>query len=388
MISINKDNGNSLIASMFLCETMLCSMIVQIVPIPNISVWLMMFLTVVSFVLNKRLLKMSIVHAFIPWTIIIGLLCVSGLSNGFDNVSKYMIYFCVFGTTAAIISINTINPISLYKYVIIIQTLYLIIYFARIRRPFLNSGNAYYADSMGIAYAMVTEIYLAIIAYFNRCVFPFRRRYHFLMIIDTILSIFVILIDCRSRGPIIAVVIAAIMVYMTQTKGIKKIVSVIIVGVAIMYCAYHFIDIVQFVYGFFKNYNIEIAALKKIIFLNQTDLGVLNGRKTIYYIAIENILKSPIIGHGIGYFESLGFNYPHNIILELLLDFGVLGIMIMIFIIIKFIQDVGKLDSQKRCLFMLVFFVGEMILNFSSTIWLYPPFWLLLFMVFSTKNYE
>lgn len=42
MISINKDNGNSLIASMFLCETMLCSMIVQIVPIPNISVWLMM----------------------------------------------------------------------------------------------------------------------------------------------------------------------------------------------------------------------------------------------------------------------------------------------------------------------------------------------------------
>ncbi|MDP4551663.1 O-antigen ligase family protein [Alkalihalobacillus macyae] len=92
------------------------------------------------------------------------------------------------------------------------------------------------------------------------------------------------------------------------------------------------------------------SSLKKVI--NERIIGVTfrstgeiytSGRDTIYSDALTMIKESPLIGYGInsfGYYSNYG--YPHNLLLELMLDIGFLGLIyfiILLFYSIRIIID-------------------------------------------------
>src|SRR5690606_30091320 len=61
-----------------------------------------------------------------------------------------------------------------------------------------------------------------------------------------------------------------------------------------------------------------------------------SGRNDLYEKAIEYISKSPIIGYGVfGMFSEFGF-YPHNLILEVLLQGGLVYLILILFCLFYF----------------------------------------------------
>ena len=71
-----------------------------------------------------------------------------------------------------------------------------------------------------------------------------------------------------------------------------------------------------------------------------------SGRDIIYKETVEKISESPLFGYGLnGYTAVIGgrFNYPHNIILEVLLDVGFLGLILFSILLVFSIISIYKL---------------------------------------------
>lgn len=75
-----------------------------------------------------------------------------------------------------------------------------------------------------------------------------------------------------------------------------------------------------------KNGKIQIDDVKEYKFIT--------GRVTLYKCAIGEFLNNPILGNGVFYFEKKYGTYPHNWLLELLCDLGIIITTIICFFII------------------------------------------------------
>lgn len=124
-----------------------------------------------------------------------------------------------------------------------------------------------------------------------------------------------------------------------------------------------------------------------------------NGRDSIAYYAMEAIRDGGIIGQGaFGDRPYIAphywWGYSHNIILELLCDFGIiLGpvlIGLLLFALLK-VLFAPKKDTYRYSFIVLLSICGKMIV--SDTIWGFPQFWallgiLILFAVNSKSKYH
>lgn len=72
----------------------------------------------------------------------------------------------------------------------------------------------------------------------------------------------------------------------------------------------------------------------------RTSSGV---RIYLWASAINEIIKSPIIGHGLGFYEKKYHLFPHNVILEVWCDFGVFGLIGLLFVASSFIYITLKI---------------------------------------------
>ncbi len=379
-MTFNRKKSNSLIVSLFLCETFVCKIITCIIPIPKISVLLMVLLSIVSLVINNRISLICLKRTVLLWLFIQLLLIISGLINGFSNVSNYWQYFMVFGTSAAVISMNDFDVNYLIKYTSIIYAVFFVVYFIAIRKSFLDSGDTYYGDSMGISYAMTIIVYVLILYCFYKRSIILSKKVVFLLFADALVALFIILFDCRSRGSVLALVCALLIVFIARSTTQKRIVRIIAGATISIVIVFNYNNILTGVYYFLNAHNIEVRFLNKMIYLSRSNIGLLNGREMLYDEAYKHISSNLMMGHGIGYLESYGFGYVHNIFLEILLSFGIIGMVIIIALFILFMRRVFLMhDDLAVVKFFLLFFSGEMMLNFSSSYWLYPSFWLMIF---------
>lgn len=111
------------------------------------------------------------------------------------------------------------------------------------------------------------------------------------------------------------------------------------------------------------------------------------GRLEIYLDTLQ-IIKNNIFGIGIyGYLEkmpkySFGF-YPHNIFLEILLQFGIFGFIIFIFLTFFILFNIAKIKEKKIKIFMIVFLILDSSLLISGSYLKNIYFWMTLFFVFN-----
>ena len=384
---INKKEGNSLLISMFISETIICSMIVCIIPISQISALLMAFIGAMSICLNRSIPKRSVYRVALSWFLIILLFMISTLVNGYKTLINYLIYFIVFGSMGALLSINEVNIKSVSKYLTIIYALYIVIYFFSLRQKLLNSGEQYYMESMGIAYALTTIIYLSLVYYFYRDVLYLDKVIKILLYIDSLIALAIMLIDCRARGPILGVIVAFFVLLLTKVKGIKKIVIITIMGIITVVFIHNFLPIIEWLNNFLNRYNISFPALSKIIYLSTSQDGLSNSRNLFYGLAFEMIKRNIFFGHGIGYFETLGMGYVHNLLLDILLSVGVIGFIIIGgMFLFYFYRTLVYYSKVTQAYMYFLIFVGVTMLMFSSSLWFYPPFWAFFFGMINIKH--
>lgn len=103
-----------------------------------------------------------------------------------------------------------------------------------------------------------------------------------------------------------------------------------------------------------------------------------NGRNRLWTSAIELIKEHPILGCGVYADRYFGGIYCHQIILEILLDFGVIiGTVIIVLLIKGIIEMLFKCEDKNWKLLFIVFLSMSIIrLNVSSSFWCDTNFWI------------
>lgn len=117
----------------------------------------------------------------------------------------------------------------------------------------------------------------------------------------------------------------------------------------------------------------------KSLFGTNTSIDVTNGRADLYKKAFELFLESPIYGHGpMGFLTKSGYSiYPHNIFMEILCDYGLIGFVglmsLLIYILYKYYINL-KVDWTV-CIVFGMFSVKLIELMFSGSFITSGQFW-------------
>ncbi|MCI4249886.1 hypothetical protein GTY48_05705 [Bacillus thuringiensis] len=286
----------------------------------------------------------------------------------------YMFYYCILGYYAMSLKSNTV---MLLKCMIYISSLSII-----------AMGAIFEDMDLGRAYSMVPGVVAVLIFlkfYSKKLNIPL-----FVCIVINLVSMFK-LIMTANRGVIIAICFTLIVILLnsfdSNGKKLKvsamKITSYFIIGILILVAILNFKQILDILLQISKSLNIEAYFLEK--FKIYVELGdVTNGRTDIYEETIAGIIKSPLWGHGIGVFhydESTNTSfYPHNFILQLLYDGGILlGLPFIVKAIrITFAIIVGRIkEKDDFCLVAFMVCASIPQVSFSSNIWMVPAFWML-----------
>jgi len=113
------------------------------------------------------------------------------------------------------------------------------------------------------------------------------------------------------------------------------------------------------------------------------DLNNTSGREDVYKTDINNIKNSPIIGYGFFNYYHLVNNIPHNIILEILLISGFIGLIISLgigyFLFKKYVRNFEE-NSPDR-LVGYIFLYPITMLMFSTNFLIVSEFWFVIFYV-------
>lgn len=216
------------------------------------------------------------------------------------------------------------------------------------------------------------------------------------------LSILVVSFFFANRMAIVSIFFiyqCALLMQVRSTRDlIKKIVGVIIQGFFIIVVALNMGFILKLINNFLINSNFTFYALIKLERMLTDTGGILagiqsssSGRDTLYSEGLDLIRKNNFLPQGISGFNFVGTDnlvtlYPHNFIIELLINFGFLGFVVLLVFLYLFFKSLK--GQTKDAMFLLLIFIVFSVtkLFVSSSIWLAPCLWALIgFMENSNK---
>ncbi len=368
---------NSLLIAIVIAETNICSIITTFIAIPMISV-ILMGITICAILLeNRGSLKIDR-RVFVSFILICLLLIFSMLLNGIEVAGNRLLYFLTFGA-GAMFAVNTrFDKVRVFSYLIYIYILHLIIYFLFQRSAILNSDD-YGPIQLGLVYSIIPgfNITLACLLFHN----GFLSGKKLLLGLCPILflgCVFVIFFDCYSRGALVTTIICVMIISWKKIgKFLKIVLLIFIMSITVLFISNVDNLIVSALDNFSGN---NVKALAKLSLMNNMG-DVTNGRGDLYDIAVQLIKENPLFGYGVGYFENSNDSYfPHQFFLEIMCEFGIIGLILFFVPIAKSFGVAFKEDDNVSSLFRMVLLLSSFLpLMFSSSLWLFPLFWVAYF---------
>jgi hypothetical protein len=369
---------DSWVVALFLAESSICSSINTFISIPFISVIIMFVLLLIVMVSHKGRIRYNTdcVYMYLGISAILG---ISILINGREYVQQYIFYFATFGLTALVFVTLKINYKLVFINMIWIYLIVLIVYFIQGRKQLLESDN-YWTIQMGIAYAYVIPVFFSFtyIILKNRFFKHFGQVYLWLAIFEVIASCYIVLFDCGTRGAVLTIILGcALIVLGTLEKGKKTILYILLIGIGGMIFS-QLGNILKWIGTAFGNSDIlSLRKFAQMIAEGNAD----NGRLPYYQDAIKFFLNSPVIGNGVGYFEKYHEGvYVHEVVLQVLCEYGVIGTSMVCCAFILFLKKLFSCSVSIEKLFMVILLCISLILFYSSTYWLLPSFWFMIFL--------
>ena len=210
-------------------------------------------------------------------------------------------------------------------------------------------------------------------AYFYKETLKFR--YLLLLSLGNIL-----LLIYGSRFTFLLGVLASIIfLYSSKRKWVKRLITISVIALPIIY--FNLKLIFSILIGLFNRYNIPTESLRRLV----GSLNIVNSGNSLFYDRLIwysetlNIIKeNPIFGVGtFGYegkisymlYNGDGTFYPHNIFLEILLHFGIVGFLAFLIIIVLIIRKIhySKKNVKRLDSIELIFFIMSLGLLVSGS---------------------
>lgn len=227
-------------------------------------------------------------------------------------------------------------------------------------------------EYMRFGYGMLPSLLIAI--YFMR---QKHKLFNFFITISSFSMIFI----WGSRGPLIGLIIFLfiMIIYDRNIKLSKKVIFVTLVTISFIYLFFFkgFEKILNFLYFDLRLQTYSIAKLRMM--LKDGLEASSSGRDQIYEMFLRHIEEHLLFGSGIGITHTLWDLTPHNLFLQLLLEFGIVGGFMILFIfswLIYRLFSIRKFDNELCLLLSIIFAVSFGRLLVSSDLWLRQELWL------------
>lgn len=348
----------------------------------SVMTFLYMFIVgaiiIVGFFQQKTLLPRLNTHAFLIFSYI----CFLFLFSSVFLKETYTVtpHFIVFTLCAFLVPFwSQIDTKILLKSIM----LYPVIGITRLSSIFVFITDWNEWISMGLSYAFLVPIASTIVYLFHY--FKDENWYGkiiTLALTGVNLTYLVMLLQFGSRGPLfILAVLIGTLFCIKYDKRIDKVTinrhRVWLVVIAAIVVILFFSYTVSLIGDMLSSIGVSSRAVNKLLALeSEGDLS--NGRSPITHLAIEGFFSSPIWGHGFDQFlANTGYVYPHNFILQMLYDGGL--IMVLLIIPKTIVLSIRKLKFCSQDLFALftfLFTIGVLGGLFSEDLWKQPMLWI------------
>ena len=239
--------------------------------------------------------------------------------------------------------------------------------------PFNDYGI--FSSYMGFGYSLILPCYLGL--------YIIRKRFHIKYFI--LLEIFCVFeaIIYSNRGVIISIIIFNLIYELFVNKNsFKKFIKIVTASTIALIVFLNLKLIVDYLYSYLIARNQSSYSLLSIkgYLDNKNVSNLLSGRDVIWENSIYTFNKNPILGNGIGYFESKFNTYTHNIFLDILISFGLLGFIILsITLAISFYKIIKTQDPSQKLFLMMAFILSFPKLLLSTTYYSEFYIWIILF---------
>lgn len=234
------------------------------------------------------------------------------------------------------------------------------IYFVLILLGFAYWKKHFY--SMSLSYFMLLPT-----LYFTYLSFKNRRVKYMALAFLSVINIFFL----GSRGPLLCWIIFFAFCLIFSTRKSTKILSLLLV--ILFACSFSYIlEIFSYM---LSGFSINSRSFQYI--LSGQLLSNYSGRDILFDTIISLILRNPILGNGLGADIIATGQYTHNLILDLLLHYGI--IVGSIFLLTICFMIMLSLLYEKDRLYWLVFFCSGFVpIMFSSTYLRFVLLWIFL----------
>lgn len=263
------------------------------------------------------------------------------------------------------IFLDVLLPIAKVKLVLalVVQTIILIVPSRDI------FGGDYQTAAYSIIVGLISTYYLAL-----------RNRKK----IDVFLSILgtLILMVCGSRGIFVSLIFFWAIYFISQTSNKQKIAIVLSVAIASLFFSFKEIiaPVASVAESFGFSTHLTDALAQGAVFEDES--------RELLYAGFWALIWQEPLGYGImgdryiSYFTGIFWKpiYPHNIFLELMVDFGyVIGIVLSLFLVYYIFKNVLFSKNRKYMMTLLVLTSTSLIkLFFASSFWIDQMFFMLI----------
>ena len=280
-----------------------------------------------------------------------------------------------FGVIASLVSAMPINEHSLSKYMKLFAAInfLMLAYLVLFRQDlYLNIDVMNY---MTYGYWMLTSS--LVFAHFY-C----RDNDIFMLLLTIVSGIFIF--SFGSRFGLVCFVIGTFCLYL-YSHGLSKRVFILICLLLVVstLIVVNLKLILLYMLNIAESYEIVPTSLYRLLKLvNDGFATATSSRDNLYMTSLQIIQNNPI-GLGIyGYYRELLdgatglFRYPHNIVLQFLLEYGIYGtsIIILFFVVITYL-NLRLIEPTKGWLFVLLMMINIKLLVTGSYLW-EPAFWM------------
>lgn len=292
-----------------------------------------------------------------------------------ENTLSYFYSFLVYAVIPLYFLSNVKNYAAVLFYYSIIASIVAILYF---RDPII--GYKISGDYMQFGFSVMLP------AFTGLCIlsFYFKKR----ILILAVLIIFIYSFIFCNKGVIITqlIILVFYIVYDSNRFKFKRLLLVVATLWLLLLLAEPILEYGFHILNFFGGESsYSLNTILKII--NGDGDSIFNVRLSIWNDAITLILQKPWFGWGVGWFEKIypSQPYPHNFILQIFVEYGIVGFSIFfIFFLLSIYVTFKVVKSNEKKVFLITMLLTWIVpLCISLSYWNVSSFWVYILVTMS-----
>ncbi|MED4016047.1 O-antigen ligase family protein [Sutcliffiella cohnii] len=322
----------------------------------------------ISIIFNRNFISKTFLVGLVLINILIIALLLDILFRNNGVISTRLYEFFIYGVIPIVLMSKVKNFKNFFQVYILLSIVVFFIYFLDPFNDFLISTSY-----MVFGFQVMLPAFLG----FHIGRIEFKYKY---FIIFEVITFWLILFFGNRMAAIACISFLIIIDIFYRNKSYKKILKYVLILLLSIITIINLESILENVSNYLEGKGLSSYTIRSTLYyLNGTIDSYSAGRNILWENAIEMIKNNPIIGWGVGYYESIYNIYVHNFILEILLSYGMIGFVFFILLIMNSIIQIVKSEKYLKLFGLIIFCISFPKLFTSIYIFIEPTFWLFIF---------